>query len=62
MGNYLEIARKVLKDKKRDLNIQIPEPYFLKNGDLCIPFNADKKYQWWNGGMSVSGIKKHLLN
>jgi len=67
-GALTENTRETLKENKEAIICILSdennrsEPFIAGNGDLCIPFNADRKYQWWAGGMSVSGIKKHMLN
>ena len=29
------------------------QPPYIEKGNLVIPFNAPKKYQWWQGGQRV---------
>ena len=29
-------------------------PYLHHTGDLIIPFNADQKYHFWNGGQNLT--------
>jgi len=29
-------------------------PYIHPTGDIIIPFNADQKYHFWNGGQHLS--------
>ncbi len=36
-----------------DHNNGPPRPYLDGNGGLIIPFDADPKYHWWNGGQSL---------
>ena len=37
-------------------------PHISKNGDLIIPFNSDKKFHWWKGGMSSFETREYLTN
>lgn len=64
--DLIEAAREHKLEIIAELNIRIrgasAEPYIMKNGDLCIPFNSDKKFHWWDGGMSAAETRKHLLN
>ena len=36
-----------------------PLPY-LKNGDLVIPFDSDKRFYWWTGGQSIEETLKEV--
>ncbi|HOC61095.1 MAG TPA: hypothetical protein PKN70_14155 [Smithellaceae bacterium] len=29
-------------------------PYIDKTGNIVVPFNADPKYHFWNGGQSLA--------
>ena len=33
---------------------QKDSPYIDNTGTIIIPFNADPKYHYWNGGQSVN--------
>ena len=35
-------------------------PYMNEYNELVIPFAADKKYHYWNGGMSIKDILREL--
>jgi hypothetical protein len=39
---------------------QQDRPYIDNNGTIIIPFNADQKYQPWNGGQPLSVTLKEL--
>lgn len=36
------------------------EPYVTSFGVLVIPFNSDKKYQYWKGGQSLCDTLREL--
>ncbi len=40
---------------KRTLNIMTTKdsPYIDHTGTMIIPFNADQKYHFWNGGQTI---------
>jgi hypothetical protein len=35
-------------------------PYIHDSGTMIIPFNADKKYHYWNGGQHLSDTMVEL--
>jgi len=35
-------------------------PYIDQAGNIVIPFNADKKYQYWNGGQPLAMTLQEL--
>ena len=35
-------------------------PYIDNNGTIIIPFNADSKYHFWNGGQPLSDTLMEL--
>jgi len=38
----------------------MPNPYFDKDGIVVIPFDSNRKYHWWNGGLSVAETAAEL--
>jgi hypothetical protein len=37
-----------------------PAPYVDKTGNLIIPRNCAPCYRWWDGGLPLKAILKHL--
>jgi hypothetical protein len=44
---------------KRYQWILMTKPY-VKNNDLVVPFDSDRKYWWWSGGQSCAETLKEL--
>ena len=66
-GALTQDIRQTLKDNKKViiglLNEETArsEPYITHYGDLCIPFNSDESFHWWNGGQPASKTKADLI-
>jgi hypothetical protein len=55
----------LLKAHKSEIMVLVAEwqkggPFLQPNGNLVIPFNADNKYHWWNGGKSLTEIRREF--
>lgn len=49
-----EALREELKARKTELLALLTRPYLTAQGELRIPFTADEKYFWWQGGQSIA--------
>jgi hypothetical protein len=57
----------LLKEHKSEIMPLVIEwqkggPFLQPNGNLVIPFNADSRYHWWNGGIPLSEIRREFSN
>jgi hypothetical protein len=55
-----EALREELKRRKPELLRLLSRPYLTDTGELRIPFTADRRYHWWNGGQSLAETLSEL--
>lgn len=52
--------RQAIRAQKAELVRLLTRPYLTPNGELRIPFTADRKYHWWAGGQSLAETLEEL--
>lgn len=45
--------RAEIRQWKGELMAVLTRPYLNTQNELIIPFTADRRYHWWNGGQSI---------
>jgi hypothetical protein len=60
--NILAYQDLCLQNQKRIINImpKVDSPYIDNSGTIIIPFTADGKYHYWNGGQSMADTLMEL--
>lgn len=49
-----DALREELRARKAEVLTFLTRPYLTSNGELRIPFTADRRYHWWAGGQSIA--------
>ncbi len=52
--------RAILKQRKEEVLALLTRPHLNERGELIIPFTADRRFHWWNGGQSIQQTLREL--
>ncbi len=53
-GRLTDDLRERIRTYKAEVVALLTKPHLTPNGELRIPFTADRKYHWWAGGQSIA--------
>src|SRR5262245_13338699 len=59
-GRLTDDLRQSIQQCKREILTLLTHPYINTKGELIIPFTADPRFHWWNGGQSIRQTLREL--